>query len=179
MHGSVVMLVCWCAATAPQVAPATAVAAAVVDAATAPAPGPGVASSQPMSSVLSITAPMAAEATVISDIQEAPSAANRAAASAGPMLGADVARRAGVGSFQQRSGGGPGGGGPGGGGPRGPGGRGPWDGPPLPLPGGPLLPGPTDNSVSSRGPCTYLCGTLSGHALCLTLFNRQPQQSMA
>ena len=124
-------------------------AAAVVTAATAPAPAPGVASSQPMSSVLSITAPMAAETTVISDLQEEPFAGARASASRGPADGANVARRAGVGSFQQRSGpGGPGGGGPGGGGP---GGRGPPDGPPLPLPGGPLLPGPgsdSDNSVS-------------------------------
>ena len=153
MHDSGLMLVRWCAATSPQAAQGAAVAAAMVAAATAPAPGPGVASSQPMSSVLSITAPMAAEATVISDIQEEPFAATTATATSGPALGANAVRRAGVDSFQQR--GGPGGGGPGGGGPRGPGGRGPPDGPPLPLPGGPLLPGPTDNSVSSLRQSAY------------------------
>ncbi|CAL5224249.1 g6902 [Coccomyxa viridis] len=143
-------------ATSPEAAKGAAVAAAVISAETAPAPALGVASSQPMSAVLSITAPMAAEATVISDLQEEPFASNKPAASSGPAGGANAARRAGVDSFQQRGGGG-GGGGPGGGGP---GGRGPPDGPPLPLP-GPFLPGPGDNSANSDGAASAATPTQS------------------
>lgn len=147
LHLTQYLIPCDCAAESPLAARGPAVVAAVAAAATAPALGPSsIVVSQPMSSVLSITAPMAAEATVISDLQEEPYAATTGPAFTGPV---DGARRAGINDFQQRGGpggAGPGGGGPGGGGPGRPGPGGPGDGPPQ-LP-GPMMPGPGDDSVS-------------------------------
>ena len=101
-------------------------AAEAITAATAPAPGPVVAAANPMSSVLSITAPLAAEATVLSDVQEDHPVVSQPMAATVTTSGATTTAVAAAGddNFQERRG-------PPDGGPP----DGPPDGPPLPLPG--------------------------------------------
>lgn len=133
-----------CAAESPLSARGPAVEAALAASApTASAPAPGVAAALPMSSMLSITAPLSATTTVLNDFQEEPMAAS---------VSTTAPRTAAVyNDFQQRNQQGPGQGGPGQGGPGQNGPQQPPQGgpqqPPMPLPGGPF--GPFDDSVSS------------------------------